>query len=209
MAVPEVAVVVLAAGASWRFGRPKQLLPYGGRTLLRYVVEQAVAASVGPVVVVLGAYAAQIGQGLTGARVRIVLNHRWREGMASSVRAGVRAVIRTFPQVQALMVALGDQPLLSPHLLRQVVEAHDRLGARVVACRYQDGAVGPPALFARPLWRQLLALRGDVGAKKVILAHMDEAFLLPFPEGMVDIDTEADWQAFLSAHPHHQADSDP
>ena len=75
MAVPEVAVVVLAAGASWRFGRPKQLLPYGGRTLLRYVVEQAVAASVGPVVVVLGAYAAQIGQGLTGAPVRIVLNH--------------------------------------------------------------------------------------------------------------------------------------
>jgi molybdenum cofactor cytidylyltransferase len=202
----EVAVVVLAAGASRRLGRPKQLLPYGHRTLLRHVVEQALAAAVGPVVVVLGAHAAQIGQALCGAPVSIALNRRWREGLASSIRSGVRAVARTFPHIPALVVVLGDQPLMSSHLLRQVVEAYGRVGARVVACRYQDGTVGPPALFARPLWRHLLSLRGDVGAKKVIMAHMDEALLLPFPKGTVDIDTEADWQAFLSGHPDPQGD---
>jgi len=94
------------------------------------------------------------------------------------------------------MLMLADQPLVSPVLLRQLAGAFHG-GAPVVACRYDRETVGPPALFARPLWPALLALRGDVGAKGVIAAHAQEAVFLPLPQGRVDIDTEADWQAFL------------
>ncbi len=200
----EVAVVVLAAGASRRLGRPKQRLPYKGQTLLRYVVGQALAAGVGPVVVVLGAGAPKIAPDLAGLPVQVVVNRRWREGMASSIRTGVRAVMRSFPQAAALILMLADQPLISSSLLRRLAEAF-RQGRPVAACRYQGETVGPPAMFARPLWPKLLALRGDVGAQSIIVVH--QPLLLPFPQGAVDIDTEADWQAFLHGGPSGPAPS--
>jgi len=199
----KIAVVVLAAGASRRLGQPKQRLPYRGVTLLRHVVAQALEAGLGPVVVVLGAWAKEVAHDLEGLPVHIAINPQWPEGMASSLRCGVRKVQKGFPEASALMVVLGDQPLVSSPLLRRLAEAYLESSALVGACQY-GGTLGPPAIFDRRLWPELLALKGDVGAKSVIKAHPYEIVIIPFPEGGVDIDSPGDWASFLGRLAHGQ-----
>src|SRR5947199_10199355 len=87
-----VAVAVLAAGGSTRMGRPKQLLPFGGRSLLRHAAEAAVAAECGPVVVILGAGADRLRPELDGLPVAVAVNPEWELGPGTSVRAAVGAV---------------------------------------------------------------------------------------------------------------------
>lgn len=181
-------VIVLAAGASTRLGRPKQSLPYGGSTLLGHVVGEALAARLGPVLVVLGAHPQELPPGALA-----VPNPGWQEGMASSIRAGLAALAEGWPSVAAALLLTCDQPAVSAPLLQQMASLWREEGAPVVACQYA-GTVGVPALFDRRLWPELMALQGDRGAKAVLVRHRQGARLLPFPEGALDIDTPEDWQ---------------
>ena len=99
-----VAVLVLAAGASTRMGRPKQMLPFAGEPLLRRVVEQALAASAARVFVVLGAYAAAVTPALAGLPVETIWNPDWEEGQGASVRVGVRYLLDRAPETGARLI---------------------------------------------------------------------------------------------------------
>jgi molybdenum cofactor cytidylyltransferase len=189
-----VAVVVLAAGGSSRLGTPKQLVRWRGRTLLRRAAETALAGSSGPVVVVLGAQAAALRAELAGLPVHVAVNRRWRDGMASSLRAGGRAARAASGRdgPAAILVLTCDQPYVTPGLLRRLVRRF-RHGAPLVACAYA-GTMGVPALFAAAHLGELLALRGDEGAKQLLVRHHSVVAPVPFARGACDVDSAHDLQ---------------
>ena len=195
-----IAALVLAAGGSRRMGRPKMLLPLPGGTVLATVVSRLLAAPVDRIVVIVGHEAAAVraGAGLPDdARVMVLDNPDWNEGLSSSLRRGLLAC----PEADALVVALGDQPGVDAEVVRRLVEAW-RQGARLavpVQGRSGDGSAsraGHPVLFDRSLRGELLALTGDVGAREVLHRHWDEAARIDAP-GLPDLDTEEDYGAFL------------
>jgi molybdenum cofactor cytidylyltransferase len=189
-----IAAVVLAAGASTRMGRPKQLLPLSGATVLARVVSRLLESPVDRVVVVLGHDAERIrkGAGLPiDARLTVIDNDGWQEGMASSLRCGVRAC----QEAEAIVVALGDQPGLDPDVVTRLVAAF-RHGAPL-AVPVQGERRGHPVLFGRSLFPALLALSRDVGARDVVARHWPEAARIEAALP-VDLDTEEDYRSFVS-----------
>jgi molybdenum cofactor cytidylyltransferase len=191
---------VLAAGASRRLPGPKQLLRFGGVTLLRHAAQTAVAAGCGPVVVVLGAAAAakQLRFELVDLRVAIVENTRWKEGMSSSIRAGLDALEQASPP-DAVLIMTCDQPHVTPALLKQLVAAYVATRPPAVACAYA-GTVGVPALFDRSLFAELKALEQDQGAKGILERHLPRIGRIPFEQGAVDIDTPEDVPTLSDDH---------
>ena len=189
-----VALLLLAAGASARMGRPKQLLPYQGRTLLRHAAETAVASGCAPLVLVTGAVHAALEAEVSGLPVRVVRNPAWETGMASSIRAGLAAVAEAQPS--ACLIMLSDQPLVTPELLRQLVAQQQQTRAPVVAAAYGD-ALGVPAVFAEALIPRLLQLHGQQGANRLIASLGAAVGRVAFPAGLLDVDTTEQYAALL------------
>lgn len=187
----KAAVIVLAAGASTRLGRPKQLQPYRDTTLLAHAAGTALAARVGPVLVVLGHDSAAMRGALAGLDVDTVVNQSWAEGMGTSVRAGIAALEKKWPGLRAALLMTCDQPLVPPGTLRELVESVLTSTKRIAACGY-GGSAGVPAAFTRKFFPDLLKLTGDRGARVLILTRADEVRTFPCPEAELDVDTEAD-----------------
>ena len=173
-----VAGVILAAGASRRLGEPKQLVRLGGETLLEHAVGVTVEAGCSPVIVVLGAsFEAILAQSaLTSAQT--VLNLEWEEGMASSIRAGIRALPGG---TSAALLLTCDQPAVTAgHLRRLAAEDPGEPVASAYAGRH-----GVPAYFPATAFAELLQLAGDQGARRLLAA----ARALDLPGGEMDVDT--------------------
>jgi molybdenum cofactor cytidylyltransferase len=181
----QVASIVLAAGFSRRLGSAKQMARLGDRTLLELAVKTALDSGLTPVFVVLreeqktAFCAANVDSSRTEAAVVTVVNPEAAEGMASSVRAGVRAAAGARG-----VVLLGcDQPAVTAEHLRELA----RGGDEVVASRYA-GRKGVPAYFPSHAFPELLELRGDAGARGLL----QEARAVELPGGELDIDTVED-----------------
>lgn len=173
-------------------GRPKQLLLWRGHPLVRHVAEIALAVPNTSVHVVLGAHREAVAEALQGLPLRLCTNEGWSEGMGASVCAGLRAVLDDEPAAAAVLFLLCDQPMITADLLCEMIRMH-REGAEIVAAFYRD-TLGVPALFGASLYPELLALRGDQGAKKIIQRHRDRAAVVPFQEAGVDFDTYEDYE---------------
>jgi molybdenum cofactor cytidylyltransferase len=185
-----VAAVILAAGSSVRMGSPKQVLRFGGESLLRRTARAALAAGCEPVVVVTGAYADACEREVEGLDVQIVLNADWQTGMSSSVRAGIRRLGHA--DVDAAVLLVCDQPHLTATVVSGLLATYRARPRPVIASSY-GGGLGVPALFSRQLFSELLGVEGLAGAKAVIEKHAREADFVPFPGGGVDIDTPEDF----------------
>jgi molybdenum cofactor cytidylyltransferase len=192
-----VAVAVLAAGASTRMGQPKQLLPFRGSTLLRWVVEQAVASAADRVLVVLGANTEVITPTLEGLPVETIVNPDWEEGQGASVRAVVRFLRERAPEAGAVLFLLGDQPFVTTAAIDLLIATHRRTGSPLVASE-QDGRLGVPALFAAEFFEELTQLRGDAGARRILHAHRETAVGIPLPGAELDVDTPADYERLIA-----------
>jgi molybdenum cofactor cytidylyltransferase len=188
------AIIILAAGSSSRMGRPKQLLPYNGKSLLEHTVDTANDADANPVIVVLGANAALLEKEIDEKKVHIVENNEWKEGMASSVRCGLSTLLHIAPSSDAAIIMVCDQPFVSSSLLNELIAAQKNTGKPIVASQYEN-AVGPPTLFYKTIFPRLLELKGDAGARKIIEQRTSDVATVLFTHGNVDIDTEADYDA--------------
>jgi len=182
-----VAAIILAAGASSRMGRPKQLLDWHGRPLVRAVAEQALAARLDQVYVVVGAAGAAVATALEGLPLHIVANRHYAVGQSSSLHAGIAALDSA---VGAALILLGDQPFVTTAIIEQIVGAWRATGAMIVAPSYQ-GQRGNPVLFARTIFPELLAVTGDQGARGVLAADPSRIHSVAFddPRPLADIDT--------------------
>jgi molybdenum cofactor cytidylyltransferase len=192
-----VALLLLAAGGSTRMGRPKQLLEYHGRPLLRHSVEQALGSRCRPIIVVLGADAEACRAAIRDLPVAIAMNENWAQGMGSSIRAGMAAMP---DDADAVVIALCDQPLISSAFLDSLVWRHRREGAAMVAAAYDDRP-GVPALFGRTQFPKLAALDGQAGAKALLQGAGSELLTIPAPQAAIDVDTPDDYARLLRA-PH-------
>jgi molybdenum cofactor cytidylyltransferase len=187
-----IAAIVLAAGASSRMGRQKLTLPMAdGRPLVRVSVEQVLAAGVDDTVVVLGGDAEAVALALAPLPVRTVVNSRYAEGQSTSLRAGLDALR---PGTVAAVVALGDQPLPDPDVIRRLIAAFRATGRLIAAPVYRDGR-GNPVLFAASLFAELGAVTGDRGGREVVARDPARVAEVSVDASMpADIDTPEDYR---------------
>ena len=182
--------VILAAGGSARMGAAKQLLMVGGVPLVVRAVDAALASAARPVVVVLGARAERVRAPVSGRPVLTVVNPDWRTGMASSIRAGLAALLTAEPGVDAVLLAPCDQPALTSGIIDALWALH-RSSGRPAAARF-SGRNAAPAVFGRADFPRLLALSGEEGARGLLNSGPGEVSTLDLPELALDIDTPAD-----------------
>ena len=146
------------------------------------------------VIVVLGANADIMMKEFEENEVRVVINTGWEEGMASSIRAGINALVEISASADAAILMPCDQPYVSASLLNELISKQEETGKRIIACDYGE-ALGPPSLFHKDMFAELLMLQGETGAKTIIQSHSDDVATVVFTKGSVDIDTKEDYQA--------------
>lgn len=188
---PTVAGVLLAAGTSERFGaRNKLLAPVGGVPLVRRAVGPLVEADLDRVVAVLGHEAGRVDRALADLPVETVTNETYEDGQASSLRAGIEAVRADPPD--AVVVALGDMPSVSPETIEALVAAY-RAGAGTALAPAHDGRRGNPVLFDSRHYEALGDVEGDVGGRAVLLGSDGGALLAVDDPGVLrDVDGPSD-----------------
>lgn len=186
-----IAGVVLAAGLSRRMGRPKLLLDWGGKPVIRLVVEQVRAAGVDELLVVVGHEGAAIRGALSGLALRFVQNPDPEAGQGSSITCAVSTLA---PLTEAILVALGDQPTLPPEVMPRLLETYGRTGKAIVAPVYR-GVQGNPVVFASTVFAELRALTGDRGARGVVERDPARVAFVPFDLPMPpDLDTPEQYE---------------
>lgn len=183
-----VHVVVLAAGASTRFGSAKQLIRVNGRPLMLSAVSRAVELAGHSVTVVLGAHAAELAPLLRHSPASVAVNRDWAEGIASSIREGVSHAPMT---ADGVLIMLADQAAVTTEDLRRLAGLWRRDTSSIAAAQYA-GAVGVPAIFPRWSFRELTELRGDRGAQVLLQRHADRLARLAMPSAELDIDRPED-----------------
>lgn len=187
MTSPLVAVV-LAAGGSARLGRPKQLLTREGETLVHRAARLACASGAARVLVIVGAYANEVTAAVHDLPVECLVNARWGEGLAGSVRIAVDALA---PHADATLFLTCDQPALEVTYLQALRDASRRAPSGSAATRFGD-RVGVPAVVAPTMLRAALAMQGDRGLRDALNAAGADVIACDAPDLGVDIDTPED-----------------
>jgi molybdenum cofactor cytidylyltransferase len=184
-----IAGLLLAAGSARRMGQNKILLTLGGESLLRRSARAALAAGLDPVIVVLGHEAPRAAAEIEGLPCRAVVNAGHAGGMNTSLSAGVEAVP---PEATALVVLLADMPLVTPRMIRSVVDLHRETGAPLVTCRYGETAA-PPTLYARSFFDALCGGEGEGRGRSVVRQNLHRALFVEWPAAaLADVDVAED-----------------
>jgi molybdenum cofactor cytidylyltransferase len=180
--------IVLAAGGSSRFGSAKQLVRIGDRPLLSLTAGRTAEVVGHALLIVLGARAAELAPLLKHSPGSVVVNRDWRDGLASSIRAGIA---RLPPSCDGVMLVLADQACVTAEDLRRLAGAWRRQPLCVAGAQYR-GMVGAPAIFPRHLFSELSDLRGDSGARVLLRRHADSLVKVPMTSAGFDLDTPDD-----------------
>lgn len=188
--------LVLAAGAGSRFGGAKLLATVGGRPMLQHVLDALAAAGVGEVVVVLGRDAAAVESAIAWRGERRVVNPEPERGLASSLQVGFVAV---GPAAGAILVALGDQPLVSVEVIRSLLDAPREAGRAVVVPAYADERAHNPVLLCPAAFGLVAEATGDRGLGPVLAAHPELVTAVDVAGANPDVDTPADLVRVIEA----------
>lgn len=184
-----IAVLIMAAGASTRFGSPKQLAVFKGQTLVQRCIDSASAISPHSVVLVLGANHQDIETEVSGAQ--IIVNQDWQQGLGNSIACGIKQIDS---DVDAVLVLLADQVQISAEHIELMAQAF--VGDNIVSASY-SGLRGVPAIFPRCVFSQLQALTGDQGAKALLQNPPVALVEFALPEAALDIDRVEDLNQLL------------
>lgn len=192
--------IILAAGRSERMGRPKQLLPLGGRPMLQHVLDTALDSRLNEIILVLGHRADEILAALrlpADGQVRVVTNHDHAQGQSTSLRLGL---LSANPSAAAAAILLGDQPSVDAPLIDRVAAAFLSAGCRAARAVYDNASgskfPGHPVLLAREIWPEVMRLEGDQGARDLFTGHPEWLLNVPIDgTAPADIDTWEEYEA--------------
>ena len=192
---PMLSAILLAAGGSKRMGEPKQLMPLGSSTMVEQAIDNLLNSAVNEVIVVLGYKAEEIIKSLAAKPVKFAINPNYQQGMSTSIIAGLNLVDR---QAQAVMLALGDQPLVDSQTINRLIDEFYNHDKGIAVPTYQ-GRRGHPIIFAIKYKQKLLELEGDIGGRQIIQYHPDDILEVAVDAESVitDIDTRADYRSQL------------
>ncbi|WP_417363121.1 nucleotidyltransferase family protein [Galbibacter sp.] len=189
--IPKVAVVILAAGASTRMGVPKQLLPWGNKSLLNHVIHTASTMDL-QIHVVLGANSRMIQEALpSGDHIHVHTNPYWDTGLGSSIAFAVKNL--EHDKLDGILFLLADQPFISSTYLEEM-RAHFKENTSSIIVSKFNGNLGVPAIFSSEYFNELETLNADVGAKQIIKMHVDKVLKLDADRYVRDIDTLEDYR---------------
>jgi len=188
-----VPLIILAAGNSSRLGKPKQNLPYQNKTLLQHVIDEGSKANLYPIIVVEGSTKLQVSE-----NIYLVKNNNWDQGMGSSISTGISALLKIQPKTELLILTVCDQPFISAHLFKELIDKHMEKSTGIVASAYTE-TMGTPVLFSKKYYDDLLNLKGQEGAKRLIQNYQDDVSLVQFPQGNIDIDTLTDYTNLINS----------
>ena len=185
--------LVLGAGGSRRLGQPKQLLPYGERTLLDHALDTARQCGFDQLVVPIGGAADEVRERVDLSGADVIVNYDYGEGCSSSIAAALEAVD---PRCQVLVLMLGDQPGVTAQTVRRLLAG--RGDAALAVCRYDDGR-GHPFAFDRRILSELADLHGDKAVWRLLDQRADEVVEVRIAGNVpLDVDTPEDYQAVLA-----------
>jgi molybdenum cofactor cytidylyltransferase len=209
--IKKVGIIILAAGSSTRLGEPKQLLSYQHKSLLARTIEAAKNAGDAKVVVILGDKHTAIAEDIEPLGVDVIYNAAWEEGMSSSVRVGLSALLKgqtgaghaaaddVAAQLEGVILTVCDQPFLTSAVLQALLDEAKLSGKSIVASAYKD-TLGTPVFFGRQYFEDLLALKGAQGARMLLKKYEAELASVPFDKGEIDIDTPEDYQKLITQY---------
>jgi molybdenum cofactor cytidylyltransferase len=188
-----IGAVVLAAGKSERMGQNKQLLRLNGKTLLEGILDALSDAGINEQILVLGNDMVEVIDAIRPklGKIKIALNVAPERGMASSVQTGIIVL----SNVDAVFIAVGDQPIFNSGLLKRMVETLEINSETLIVSPIYNGKKGHPLLFRKSLLGELLGLRNNQTIRDVVHAHADKLVTVEAPEwSTIDIDMPEDYK---------------
>ncbi len=181
-------MIILAAGSSSRLGEAKQLVEFNGQPLLQYTLNCAEKLTFDSKILVLGSNSRKIKTSLELGNFEVVINEEWEEGMASSIRKGIQ---QSKIDLEHVMILVSDQPLISSDNLENLIAKQLENNTEATFSEY-DGDLGVPAIFSKKVFLELLNLKGDQGAKKLLQKGKLTYESVKFEGGNFDVDTKED-----------------
>lgn len=192
----QTAGIILAAGASTRFGQPKQLLRLKDRCLIEWVLDAALDSKLSKIILVLG-YAHQkiqqtLGKKLRHAKLQIEVNPHYQKGQSHSLQVGLSPIINTFP---AVMFLLADQPLIDAATINFLLEKYWSADKDICVPTFQ-GKRRNPCIFSQKFYRHVMEIRGDIGARQIIKTHPERLLEIEINNPLIflDVDTPEDFE---------------
>lgn len=192
----EIGIVILAAGASTRFGSPKQLINFGKKSLLSKAVQTALESNASRATLVLGANSELMLMQTKNVPINTTINADWKTGIASSIKHGLSELLKESDELSAAIFMLCDQPMITAEHINQIIDKFAESKKPIIASSYKN-TLGVPALFTREMFAEIMKLEGDKGAKNLISAKSNQTTKVDIPEAEFDIDTSKDLQRLL------------
>ena len=195
--MPNLPILLLAAGNATRMGSPKQLLPWMGKTLFEQAVDTALTLKNHPLFVVVGAHQQQLLPLINPAITELVINSKWNNGMGTSIAVGIKTVLKRVPNALGVLILLVDQPLIDRDYLSSFFFRYRPNKKQIIASSYEDGRLGVPALFDAFYFKELLQLSKDRGAKKLIEKYKNQVVNISGGSLLTDVDTPEEYRDLL------------
>ena len=185
--------LLLAAGASKRMGKPKQLLPWGNKTLIEHQIHVLLETN-NNISVVLGAYSDKISEVIKKFPIEIYTNKDWENGMGTSISYGLKMLLDKHPEVDAVLISLIDQPLIKSTHFKKMTDLFQPGKNEIIVSYSEKDWSGSPVLFDKVYFKELLKLKGDEGAKRIVHKYRNSVKLIDGGDLLKDVDTH---QAYL------------
>jgi len=181
-------------------GAPKQLLPWGDSTLLGHAVETASQLPCNKVAVVLGANSEEVKEAIMDDAILVFEHVQWEDGLGTSIAWGIGQLLKMTPEMDGVLILLADQPLVTPSYLKSIIHEFEAGKEQIIATSYNEKKQGVPALFDVIYFNELMALKGDKGAKEILQKHIAQVQLFSAEGQLSDIDTLEDYRTLYTAN---------
>lgn len=194
--MPDIPHLLLAAGNSNRMGQPKQLLPWGAKTLIEHQIQIRLQTGQ-TVIVVLGGNADKIQPVIEKLPVKVVINTEWAKGMGNSLAFGVEKLSKEFAILDGVLISLIDQPLITTAHFEKMLSSFKTGTRQIIVSQAASGWRGAPVLFDHFYFEELRKLKGQEGAKVVIQKYNDSVITVECGNLLEDIDNPEAYQQLL------------